>query len=141
MKGRERASNLSEDDSDLLSDDSVNIVMELDDAAIDIDEFHIMDHRKFLKKMPDTNSQYSRKRSYSKEDVKIGLNNIGDTGALSPEFILSDEDQYEANEEYVIGDDFTKFKENSKGNPIYRKCHTGPGINSDFQAFLRGDKC
>lgn len=51
--------------------------------------------------MPVTNSEFTRKRSYSKEDVKIGPAML-DTGAVSPEFVISDEDEYELNDKDSI---------------------------------------
>jgi hypothetical protein len=94
------------------------MIMELDEPVIQLNEFAIME--KPLKRIPQEEGDYYRKRSYSKEDVKIGLNTIIDTGTFSPEFIISDEDEYELKEEYVVEDHILKIVE-GKCNPAYRK--------------------
>lgn len=110
----------AEEMSDSESEDSVNIVMEVDDPVVELDEFAWIKSTKKTSKMPETNSEFTRKRSYSKEDVKIGPAML-ETGTVSPEFVISDEDEYELNEK-----DSINWIGNNQGSPIYRKCLTGP---------------
>lgn len=107
-------------DSD--SDDDVNIVMEVEDPVIELNEFAWIDRKKKLPNIP-SSPEYTRKRSYSKEDVKIGLT-ILDNGTISPEFIISDEDEYDADSNSKVECEVKEAK-NSE-TPIYRKSLTGP---------------
>lgn len=45
-----------------------------------------------------------RKRSYSKEDVKVGLISGIDSGTISPEYMISDEGEYQIEHEEVINE-------------------------------------
>jgi hypothetical protein len=100
------------------SSDDVNIIMEFDEPTIELDEFSFISKRKKVSKLPETQNEYIRKRSYSKEDKKIGLIFRLDSGAISPEYIISDEDEYtykEANKE-----ERSKSKEGKKSTSYGR---------------------
>jgi len=96
-----------DDDSDSDSSSSSNsssensMVMQIEDPPIEINEFSVMNQIGKKKIIP-TKQVSIRKRSYSKEDVKIGLSAQLDTGTLSPEFVISDEDEYRADKESEV---------------------------------------
>lgn len=71
--------------------------IEFDTPNLQLDEFAVMNRVKTDKKTKEP--EFTRKRSYSKEDVKIGLSGKLDTGAFSPEFIISDEEEYQVETE------------------------------------------
>jgi hypothetical protein len=97
--------------------------MEFDEPVVELDEFYCIDlNRKG--KLPPTDPEYTRKRSYSKEDVKIGLNVILDTGHISPEFVISDEDEYAAEQEQSAEERMDNLRA-PKCCPSYRKSMTG----------------
>jgi hypothetical protein len=106
------------------SSDDVNIIIEVGEPTIELDEFSFISKLKKISKLPETQNEYNiRKRSYSKEDKKIGLNFRLDSGAISPEYIISDEDEYtykEANKE-----ERSKSKE-GKNSSFYGRSLTVP---------------
>ena len=84
-------------DSEFSSEDSLKFIEDFEEPAIEINEFNSIIDKKY--KLPDNTSSYSRKRSYSKEDLKIGINAML-SGNISPEWIISDVEDYEENDEF-----------------------------------------
>jgi hypothetical protein len=105
------------------SGDDVNIIMEVGEPTIELDEFSFMSKIKKASKLPETQNEYIRKRSYSKEDKKIGLNFCLDSRAISPEYIISDEDEYTYKEANKV--ERSKSKE-SKNSTTYGRSLTVP---------------
>ena len=75
------------------TDSDLEMKIEVDTPQVELNEFAVMHKVKRKPKVEDP--EFTRKRSYSKEDVKIGLTSELDTGAFSPEFIISDEEEYQ----------------------------------------------
>lgn len=106
--------------SDSESMDSVTMIMEFEEPSIELDEFSGIKNLKNIKKLPETNTNWVRKRSYSKEDVEINPKIFG-SGAISPEFVISDEDEYRAKDDSEVDCRRSKI-----GNPNFKKSYTGP---------------
>mmetsp|Transcript_23925 Transcript_23925/g.23845 ORF Transcript_23925/g.23845 Transcript_23925/m.23845 type:complete len:168 (-) Transcript_23925:149-652(-) len=74
-------------------------IMWIEDSFIKISSNDVTNKKQ---KGTDVTKKRMRKRSYSKEDLPSGFNEKLDTGEISPEFVVSDE------EEYQIPDDISK---------------------------------
>lgn len=118
---RQREKHL-DDQSDSSSNGEVEIVIEIDEPKIELEEFSFVNKLNKIK-LPKTQNEYIRKRSYSKEDKKIGLNVCLDSGAISPEYIISDEDEYNYCETKI--DERSKSKE-GKNPSLYGRSLTVP---------------
>ena len=87
------------------------MVMELEEPTVNLDEFAWIKNPEHRNKLAKSNLYFIRKRSYSKEDVQINSNKIFGTGANSPEFVISDEDEYRIKDDSEIS-----WKRSKKGN-------------------------
>ena len=76
------------------SNEDYEFEMEIDDNMIELDEFAVF-NKLAQSKLSQSRTKAIRKRSYSKEDVKIGQNVIISTGATSSEFVISEQSDTE----------------------------------------------
>lgn len=73
-----------------------------------------------------------RKRSYSKEDVKVGLISGIDSGTISPEYMISDEGEYQIEHEEVINEGKnTVYFGRSLTFPSYWNKHAYKGLKKN----------
>ena len=80
-----------------LSSNNSDSDIDVDDNMVDIDEFaQFKGLSKISKNKPVVDDTSVRKRSYSKEDVKISKNVIMNTGVMSPEYSISDQEDKES---------------------------------------------